>query len=226
MIPGLGLVVVAAGTSSRMQGVDKIWIRLGEHTVLWHSLRALGSEAEHTVLVVRAGQENRARAEFASLGSSLTVVTGGPRRQDSVSLGLEQLQGASIVAVHDAARPLATADLVRQGVDLVQTCDGAIPALPVTDTIKQVDGDGVIVQTVDRSSLRSVQTPQVFRARALRHAHASAHAATKSVTDDAELMEACQFEVRAFPGLEGNLKITTSYDLWLARLLVANGRAG
>lgn len=224
MIRGLGLVVVAAGSSARMQGTDKIWAMLDGHTVVWHSLHALSGIAEHTVLVVREEQQARARAELASLAHLPRIVPGGPRRQDSVARGLDELRGASIVAVHDAARPLVKSDLLVQGVKLVKTCDGAVPALPVTDTIKQIDDHAGVVRTIDRSALRSIQTPQVFRLSALKEAHATQQASANLATDDAALLEACHFDVRVFPGWEGNFKITTAYDLSMARLVVAHWR--
>ncbi len=222
MIPGLGLIVVAAGSSARMQGTDKVWALLDHHTVLWHSLHALIGVAERTVVVVQAGQKERAQYEVAALECSPTIVEGGPRRQDSVARGLDQLQSQSMVAVHDAARPLARVGLIQQGVELLATCDGAVPALPVSDTIKQVDDHGDVLQSIDRSTLRAVQTPQLFRLRSLQSAHASEYASVNSATDDAGLLEACQFRVRVFPGQEGNFKITTSYDLWLVRQVVKN----
>ena len=223
MIPGLGLIIVAAGSSSRMQGTDKIWALLDHRSVLWHSLHALSGVAEHTVVVVREGQQDAAQAELATIGRPTTIVSGGPRRQDSVARGLDEVHAMSIVAVHDAARPLAVAALLLRGVELLDACDGAVPALPVSDTIKPIDEHGSVLRTVDRSTLRSVQTPQVFRLQALQHAHASQHASARSVTDDASLLEACRFKVRTFPGQEGNVKITTAFDLWLARQLLKHG---
>lgn len=223
MIPGLGLVVVAAGSSARMGGVDKVWATLGSHSVVWHSVRTLGPLAERVVVVVRAGDEDRAEDEFASAPFSVYVVVGGPTRQDSVACGMRHLTSVHIVAVHDAARPFAEPRLLRQGVELVQSCDAAIPGIPVADTIKQVDEHGSVVQTLERTALRSVQTPQVFRFQALVDAHASTDASLTSATDDAALLEACRYDVRVFPGQVDNFKITTEYDLRVARLLMADG---
>jgi 2-C-methyl-D-erythritol 4-phosphate cytidylyltransferase len=222
VIRGLGLVVVAAGSSVRMQGTDKIWALLDGHSVVWHALHGLCMVAEHTVLVVREGQESRAQVEVASLERPPTIVSGGTRRQDSVARGLRVLHEASVVAVHDAARPFSQCSLLVQGVELVQACDGAVPALPVTDTIKEIDGRAGIVRTIDRDALRAVQTPQVFRSTALREAYASEYAIANTATDDAGLLEACDFDVRVFPGQEGNFKITTEFDLKLARIFLAN----
>jgi 2-C-methyl-D-erythritol 4-phosphate cytidylyltransferase len=222
VIRGLGLVVVAAGSSTRMQGTDKIWALLDGHSVVWHALRALCPVADQTVLVVRAGQEARARDDMASLECPPKIVSGGPRRLDSVARGLQALRETSVVAVHDAARPFSEARLLVQGVELVKTCDGAVPALPVTDTIKEIDDRAGVVRTIDRDSLRSVQTPQVFRFAALKQAYASEYALANTATDDAGLLEACGFDIRVFPGTQENFKITTEYDLQLARIFLAN----
>lgn len=222
MIAGLGLIVVAAGSSQRMEGVDKVWARLGEGSVLSHSLRHLARMAQWTVVVVHESQQARARAELSSGGSGLDVVSGGLTRQDSVAAGLNVLTDATVVAVHDAARPFADPSLLQRGVDLVRTCDGAVPGIPVSDTIKRVDLDGAILGTMDRTILRAVQTPQVFRRKPLQVAHASEYAARRTSTDDAALLEACGFDVRVFPGHASNFKITTEYDLKLARLLAVD----
>ena len=221
MIEGLGLVIVAAGTSNRMNGIDKIWAPLGEHSVVWHSVHKLGSVAEHTVVVVHETHTERAQSEFVSLERTPTIVAGGVRRQDSVSRGLAALPAVRIVAIHDAARPFAKPDLLFRGAELIEDCDGAIPGLPVTDTIKQVDIREGIILTVERDSLRAVQTPQVFRRDSLVEAHLSERASLGTATDDASILEACGRRVRVFPGQWGNFKITTEYDLRLARLLIA-----
>jgi 2-C-methyl-D-erythritol 4-phosphate cytidylyltransferase len=222
MIDELGLIIVAAGSSNRMKGIDKVWAPLGDHSVVYHCLHALAPIAKHTVVVVREGQRARAGQEFAPLDRAPAVVTGGTRRQESVARGLAALPPVRIVAVHDAARPFAEPAILFRGAELVQQCDGAIPGLPVTDTMKQVDQRAQVVATVDRSPLRSVQTPQVFRRDALVAAHTSAYASGSEATDDAALLEACNFKVFVFPGDPGNFKITTEHDLRVARLLLAD----
>jgi 2-C-methyl-D-erythritol 4-phosphate cytidylyltransferase len=220
VIEGLGLIIVAAGSSTRMQGIDKVWAPLGDNTVVWHSLQALGPIAQFTIVVVQHGQLARAKDELGGLERTPTIVTGGGLRQQSVACGLKALPPVSTVAVHDAARPFAEPETLLRGVALLQECDGAIPGLPVTDTIKQTDEASRVVRTVDRSQLRSVQTPQIFRHGSLLAAHASEHAASSIATDDAALLEACHFDVRVFPGQLDNFKITTEHDLRIARLLL------
>jgi 2-C-methyl-D-erythritol 4-phosphate cytidylyltransferase len=223
--PRVALVIVAAGSSRRMEGIDKVWADLAGHPIVRHSLIELGPLADATALVVRPDQVERAEIELAGSAPNLTIVPGGAERQDSVARGLERLPPLDVVAVHDAARPLARAGLLRTGIELIQTFDGALPVTPVQDTVKEVDRDGVVVRTLDRSLLRAAQTPQVFRREALLNAHRRARNAGLSGTDDASLVEQAGYRVTVFPGSPANLKITTPDDLRIARLLLQQGMA-
>jgi 2-C-methyl-D-erythritol 4-phosphate cytidylyltransferase len=146
------------------------------------------------------------------------AVAGGATRSDSVRAGLEAVPtDADIICVHDAARPLATAVLYSRVIAAVAAgADGAIPALAVTDTVKIVDDDGVVVATPDRDRVVAVQTPQAFRATILRRAHAT----SPEASDDAGLVEALGGRVVVVPGDPENRKITVSDDLEWARARV------
>jgi 2-C-methyl-D-erythritol 4-phosphate cytidylyltransferase len=127
---------------------------------------------------------------------------------------------AAVVVVHDGARPFATPALFRRVVDaIVPGTDGAVPGLPITDTVKQVDDAGVVVATPERAALMTVQTPQAFAASALR----AAHAAGGEATDDAAVVEACGGRVVVVPGEVDNRKLTVADDLEWARARVAAG---
>lgn len=206
-----------------MEGLDKVWSPIGGHPMVWHSLAALGPLAERTVLVVRADHMARATAELGCMLPNLKLVAGGEDRQDSVLAGLAALDDVDVIAVHDAARPLATAQLLQDGIDALQGCDGALPVLPLHDTIKRIGADGTIVGTLERPTLRAAQTPQVFSATALRTAHQQALDFGWSSTDDASLLEQAGFRVTVFPGSERNIKVTTIHDLRLAALLLEEG---
>jgi 2-C-methyl-D-erythritol 4-phosphate cytidylyltransferase len=158
------------------------------------------------VLVVPAGSE----ADPDLLAVADRVVAGGDTRAASVRAGLRVVpQDADIVVVHDAARPLASTDLFRAVVDaVIRGAEGAIPGVPVSDTLKRVDRT-VVCDTVDRSDLVQVQTPQAFRASTLRRGHAS----EPEATDDAAVVEALGGVVVVVPGEDGNIKITTPGDL-------------
>jgi 2-C-methyl-D-erythritol 4-phosphate cytidylyltransferase len=155
-------------------------------------------------------------------GAPVTAaVAGGARRSDSVRAGLAAIAPrAEIVVVHDAARPLASTHLFDAVIAAVRAgADGAVPGVPLRDTIKRVERERVI-ETVDRASLVAVQTPQAFRAGALR----AAHAAGADATDDAALVESVGGTVVVVPGEAANLKITESRDLLVAESLLAEAR--
>ena len=149
------------------------------------------------------------------LGLPWRSVLGGERRQDSVALGLAALpSGCDAVLVHDGARPFVSPALIQRILQPLRSgVPAAVPALPLGDTVKQVDGEGMVVCTLERSSLRAVQTPQGFMLPMLRKAHERATREGWDVTDDASLLERCGMAVQLVPGDEGNRKITTPDDL-------------
>jgi 2-C-methyl-D-erythritol 4-phosphate cytidylyltransferase len=201
-------IVVAAGEGRRF-GHPKQFAVLGGRPVIEWSLEASRSVARGVVAVVPE----------SSLGSSSIgkgadrVIAGGPTRASSVRRGLAAVPGnAEVVVVHDAARPLASRELFRAVVDaVVAGADGAIPGVAVVDTIKRVRGSRV-VETLDRSELVAVQTPQAFRAELLRRAHDG----EPEATDDAGLLEALGSRVVVVPGEYHNLKLTSPDDLVIA----------
>jgi 2-C-methyl-D-erythritol 4-phosphate cytidylyltransferase len=203
-----------------MGGADKIWSSLAGHPVVWHSLTRLGPRADSICLVVRQDQLQRAAHELRDVDDRLRCVAGGPERQDSVANGLHALETVDVVAVHDVARPLATSRLLDLGVSALARAQGAIPVLPLQDTVKQVDEAGTVIDTVDRSTLRAAQTPQVFVMDALVRAHELARREGRTGTDDASLLEAGGYRVTTFPGSPSNLKITTAHDLKIACALL------
>jgi len=198
-------VVVAGGRGVRFGG-PKQFTFLGEETVAARSVRASRSVAPFVVLVVPESYDGR--GEGADV-----VVVGGDTRAASVRAGLNALPPCDVVVVHDAARPLASPELFAATVAAVHAgADAAIPGLVVTDTVKRVvarDGRDVVVGTVDRSDLVTVQTPQAFRRDVLERAHAQ----MSDATDDAALVEAVGGTVVIVPGEIRNLKITEPTDL-------------
>ncbi len=199
---------------------------------VWGIVVAAGSgqrfgQPKHQVMLDGAALWERARDDLIQGGASDVVVvgnveggvSGGERRQDSVAAGLDRVPAdVEFVLVHDAARPLAGPGLVKRVIDrlLVGDVDGVIPTVGVRDTIKQVDGEAV-VNTVDRSSLAAVQTPQGFRSAALRNAH---RAVTEDVTDDAQMIELLGGTVVTVEGSPRNLKVTYADDLIMAESLL------
>ncbi|MDR5709312.1 MAG: 2-C-methyl-D-erythritol 4-phosphate cytidylyltransferase [Armatimonadota bacterium] len=176
---------------------------------------------EEVVVVAPEGNLEAMRTWVQRCGLSKvhTVVAGGVQRQDSVNRGLEALRDAEVVLVHDGARPLLEEELIERVARAAAEYGAAIPALPVHDTLKRVRG-GIVEQTVDRTGIWAVQTPQGFQAQLLRAAHARARAEGFYGTDDAVLVERLGHPVRVVPGSVRNLKITTREDLWVAEALL------
>ncbi len=231
----MAAVLTAAGSGSRL-GADlpKALVPLAGLPLVAHAAaRLAGSGRVHELVVTApAGYLDAVRtAVVAACDLPVQVVAGGPSRQASVAAGLAVLSRAlPIVLVHDAARPLASPALVRRLVDAVREGHPAVvPALPVTDTIKEVDDADPprAVRTLDRGRLRAVQTPQAFRTDLLRQAHAAAaHLAAveaRAASDDAALVEQLGAQVRVVAGEEQAMKVTTVRDLAVAELLLREG---
>ncbi|TRZ71853.1 MAG: 2-C-methyl-D-erythritol 4-phosphate cytidylyltransferase [Actinobacteria bacterium] len=196
-------IIVAAGSGARF-GSPKQFTMLGDRRVVDWSIATASAVSAGVVVVLPPGE-------------ALTdgQVAGGETRSESVRCGLQAVPlEATIICVHDAARPFATEHLFRETIAQVHMgADGAVPAIGVTDTIKQVDAQNVVVNTPDRSSLVAVQTPQVFRASILRQAHAGC----PEGTDDATLVELLGKRVVVVAGEALNRKLTAPEDLEWAR---------
>jgi 2-C-methyl-D-erythritol 4-phosphate cytidylyltransferase len=198
--------VVVAGGSGQRFGRLKQFALLADRPVVAWAVEACRGASSGVVLVVPPGT-----GIDVDHGADV-VVEGGPTRSASVSRGLAAVpETADVIIVHDAARPLASDILFQAVIDAVTTggAGGAIPGLPVSDTIKVIDGTQTVTATLDRAALVAVQTPQAFAAALLRRAHADGGEAT----DDAALVEALGATVRVVPGDPHNLKITTPADL-------------
>ncbi|MEZ4501828.1 MAG: 2-C-methyl-D-erythritol 4-phosphate cytidylyltransferase [Dehalococcoidia bacterium] len=212
-------IVLAAGTSSRMSGEDKLWTDLGGRPAIARSIEAMARVEGVTALVLVAPADRHAAlVALVPAGVEARCVEGGARRRDSVAAGLEAALDAGWVLVHDGARPLATTELASRVLGAARQHGAAIPAVPVADTIKRADEAGRVVETVPRADLRAAQTPQAFEARLLRHAHASS---VEDATDDAELVERLGAPVWLVEGDPANIKITRPTDLVVARALLA-----
>ena len=213
-------IVLAAGGSSRMGGVDKLWARLGDGAVVEHALRALAATPGVTIVVAVAPRERHAAIAsiLADAGVDVRCVEGGARRQDSVAAGIAAAPDAAWYLVHDGARPFAPPALAVRVLEAARAHGAAVPGLPVADTLKRVDAEGRVLHTIDRAPLRAVQTPQAFRGALLREAHARVR---DDATDDAAMVERIGGPVVLVPGDEANRKITTQADLNWARALLA-----
>lgn len=221
-------VIVAAGRGMRAgAGLPKQYRPLGGQSVVRRSLQAFAAHpaVDRVQPVIHAQDRDLYTAAVAGM-PLLPPVGGGETRQASVLAGLEALEphAPTIVLVHDAARPLVSAGLIARAIVGARRHDAAIPALPVSDTVKTVDAEGRVTATLDRATLRSVQTPQAFRFDMLLAAHRKAAAAGRSdFTDDAALAEWAGLKVHVFDGEAGNIKMTTTDDFARAEAMAALG---
>jgi 2-C-methyl-D-erythritol 4-phosphate cytidylyltransferase/2-C-methyl-D-erythritol 2,4-cyclodiphosphate synthase len=217
------VVVVAAGSSQRMAGLDKLEAPLGGRPLLAWAIEpfAASTEVGRIVLVTSPERVERYRSAPWLPSRVSAVVAGGARRQESVAAGIRWLAAAGpgplpperVILVHDGGRPAASPDLIHRVIAAAAAKGAAIPVVPVHETIKELAGD-VVGRTIDRSRLGAAQTPQAVRFGLLEHAYARfAPGSTETWTDEAALLEACTITVHAIPGETGNLKVTIPGDL-------------
>jgi 2-C-methyl-D-erythritol 4-phosphate cytidylyltransferase len=220
-----GAVIVAAGRSSRMGGVDKLMLPLGGRPLLAHSLATIASHpAVDRVAIVCSESNLDEAAPLATLAApSAVVVPGGARRRDSVRAGLEALSGIDHVIIHDGARPFVTRPMIDSVLAGARLTGAALCAIPMPDTVKRANLSGLVRSTVSREGLWLAQTPQAFRTDLLLRAH---QASDIDATDDASLVELLGEPVRIVLGSAHNLKITQPEDLALAEALYASIRRG
>lgn len=223
-MPTLGAIVVGAGRSQRMNGVDKIFAELDGRPILTYSVAAFSAcqQVSVIVLVLNARQVERGERLVRDRRWSkvCAVVPGGDRRQDSVLAGLQALPTTEYVVVHDAARPLVTIDLIQRGLDEAVKSGAAVAAVPVTDTIKRVGADGTVKDTLAREHLWAAQTPQVANREVLQTAYDYVTRLGVTVTDEASTIELAGHPVTVFTGSHRNLKVTTRTDLAIAAALL------
>lgn len=220
-----GAVIVAAGTASRMGGIDKTVARLVGEPVILRTVRAFQESdvISEIVVVTREDLLLTVTSLCGGFDKVRAVVVGGNSRTESVQLGLNALSGSvKLVAVHDGARPLVSWQLIDRVVRAGNTYGAAAPGIPVKDTIKTVRG-GVVMDTPDRSQLRAVQTPQVFDYDLLRGALKQAIEEEAAVTDDCSAVERLGMRVKIVEGEERNLKITTPLDMKIGEMLLEDG---
>jgi 2-C-methyl-D-erythritol 4-phosphate cytidylyltransferase/2-C-methyl-D-erythritol 2,4-cyclodiphosphate synthase len=209
LLPKVALLIPAAGSGERFGApIPKALVQLNGRTLIEHAVLNLGPVATQIIVAAPAGYEDKFRE---ILGDSVTVVTGGSTRTKSVKIALESIaQDIEYVLVHDAARPLASSELGKRIVEALAAGDVAvIPALAVTDTIKEVDAANYVVSTPNRERLRAVQTPQGFARETL----VKAHMQNIEATDDGALVEAMRGKVKLIEGENRALKITNPEDL-------------
>jgi 2-C-methyl-D-erythritol 4-phosphate cytidylyltransferase len=223
MMTNVTAIVVSAGVGKRL-GQDKTFLDLGGRPVIAWSIVALQQSSSISEIIVvlhktslDAGRKLVAHNRWSKVHA---VCEGGELRQDSVRNGLSAVSGCDAVLIHDGARPFLTDALIEDGIEAAAQTGAAAAAVEVKDTIKQVDDSGIVSQTLHRSRLRAVQTPQVFRLNVIRKAY---ELLSGEFTDDAAIVERAGYKVKLYTGDYNNIKITTPDDLALAEIL-ARGR--
>lgn len=218
-------VVVAAGTASRMQGIDKMLAPLGGEPLLLRTVRALEASGriDAIVIVARNDLAEHAKELFEDDERVCEIVPGGATRAESVLRGLRCVK-TPLVAIHDGARPLVTPEVIDAAIAAAERGGAAAPAIPVHDTIK-IASDGVVTATPDRRTLFAVQTPQVFDTARILAALTDALARGLPLTDDCSAAEAAGMAVLLTAGSEENIKITTPIDLALAEAILKRREA-
>jgi 2-C-methyl-D-erythritol 4-phosphate cytidylyltransferase len=216
----VGAVIVAAGSSQRMGGADKVLALLGGKPILARVVDTFHRCNHIDQIVVVLSEQNLERGKQLVIEQGWSKVTevcpGGRRRQDSVVAGLSRLNDCHWVVIHDGVRPLLTEELISRGLTEAEETGAAVAAVPVTDTIKVAGEDRIVHQTPLRQNLWAVQTPQVFCYLIIAEAYRRAKG---EVSDDASLVEQLGYKVKLYMGSYDNIKITTPDDLVLAEVL-------
>ncbi|MEA5583678.1 2-C-methyl-D-erythritol 4-phosphate cytidylyltransferase [Nodularia harveyana UHCC-0300] len=221
------LLIPSAGVGKRMGGTrNKLLLEVRSQPIIAWTLKAAAAASEIQWIGIISQpvdwEDLQAIVTNLNVAKPVKFIAGGSTRQESVYKGLQALpDGAEHVLIHDGARCLATPDLLDSCAQAIRECSGLIAAVPVKDTIKVVDHDGVIQSTPDRQQLWAAQTPQGFNVELLKKCHAEGVRQGWEVTDDAALFERCGIEVRVVSGEETNLKVTTPQDLAIAEFILA-----
>lgn len=220
-------IVVAAGSGSRMNAcINKQYLLLSGKPILAHTLEVFEGSFFVSEIIVVINREEHEQFEDCILkpykfAKIKAVVDGGATRQESVFNGLAKVSdGIEIVAVHDGARPFVTLDIIKDSIDIAAISGAACVGVPAKDTIKQVNQSGIVEKTLERATLWSIQTPQVFSKIILKKAHRKAIADGFIGTDDCSLVERLGQPVQMVMGSYSNIKITTPEDLAFAEILV------
>ena len=216
-------VVAAAGSSARMEGINKLFVEIGGKPVLAHTLIALSRcrEIREIIVVARETEMNEVAGICSAyqIAKISKVIAGGQTRLESVYNGVMQvLPDSKLIAVHDGARPFLTQQLVSTAVEAALKFSAAAPAVPVTSTIKYAR-DGIVERTIERDNLYEVQTPQVFIAELLKGALQNAFDNSLYITDDCMAVEAIGCRVKLTEGSRENLKLTTAHDMIYAEAI-------
>ncbi len=222
-------LIAAAGSGERLgKGVNKAFVEVAGKPILAHTLSTFEAcDSVGEIIIITGMCEIEAAVDLVgrfNFRKVTHIVAGGAQRQDSVRNGLAKAS-FDIIAIHDAARPMVTCDIIERSIAMAMQMGACVAAVPVIDTIKSSSGDGIVGKTIDRSSLYSIQTPQTFRAELIRRAYDQAQLDGFYATDDASLVEHIKEKVAIVQGSYDNIKITTPSDLAIAECNLQNSRS-
>ncbi len=222
--PRCAVIVPAAGSASRMEGTDKILTHLGGMPILARTLRSLDQCPLVSEIIVVTRSDLIVPVANLCANWSITkvsqVIVGGGERIHSVTLGVNQVrEDIDLIAIHDGARPFPSQVLLEEVIQTAAKTGAAAPAIPLIDTIKRAE-QGIIQETVDRSQLWAVQTPQVFEAGLIKGALKKAADDNAVLTDDCSAVERLGMQVTLTTGDRTNMKITTPFDLILGEAII------
>ena len=207
-------ILLAAGSSSRMGSKDKLWLELNNKPVIEYSLEVLLNLDIVDVLVVVSPKERQLQIKKLLANQKETIfVEGGERRQDSVAAGLTAVPDADWYIIHDGARPFISDEIILRVFEAAKLSGAAVPGLRLNETVKKADGAGRVIETLDRSILRTIQTPLIFRGELIRNAH---NDIDEDVTDDAMMIELLGGIVEIVEGDAKNIKLTNPIDFQIA----------
>ena len=222
--PTLDIIILSAGNSSRMNGIDKQLYKISNKHVVTYSIELFNQMEETRSITIMLSENNINQVKNIiknlEIKKDIYTMTGGSRRQDTVMLALKNLSSIysnlEIIGVHDGARPFATKKMITNGIKSVHVTGAAIPVIPISDTIKKISNN-LVEKTYDRKKLGSVQTPQFFKFEVL---NTSYDLLNREITDDASAVELSGGLVSTFPGSVENIKITNPNDLQLANSIL------
>lgn len=229
IVPKCSAVIVAAGSSTRMGGVDKIVTDISGKPMILRTVEAFQKNAGIAEIIVVTREDLKVQIEellkTAGMTKVVQVVSGGKTRAESVNKGLNWCdKKCGLIAIHDGARPLVSQDIISETIAMAAKTGAAVPGIPVRDTIRVVNG-GVGVSTPERSKLYAMQTPQIFDADLIRAATVNVIQKKVEVTDDCAAVELMGMKVNVVPGSEENLKVTTRLDLAIVNALARRSDA-
>ena len=224
----VSVIIPAAGQGTRMGStIPKQFLSLRGKPILHHTLRAFeaSGQVDSVTLVVPENDFEDAKSKWKKdYGIVKNIVAGGKERQDSVYNGFKAIDAdTDVVLVHDGVRPFVTADMIQRAIEAALSYGAAITAIPVSDTIKQLDREGFVTRTVDRSGLWRIQTPQAFQYAVLNEAFQKAVKDSYYGTDEGSLLEYVGKKVKIIEGSEMNIKITRKEDLILGEAILNSG---